>query len=442
LFQGAYQVTKSVANAGDLIFESSEKKNEKNTNKQNQHKEDHTSISKAIDGWVNRPSSNPASGIARGLVSFGTHTVKGVTGIVSEPIKGAMEDGGKGFAIGVVKGLTGVVAKPIAGLMELGAKTTEGFVSAPLSIAEGIGIKNKDSQESKGPLYFGVPLEESFQYSIEHEQVHIAEHCIEYLHKNGTSIEGIFRISGSTSTIQSLKQKTDNGEDIVFDDSIWPHDVSGLLKLYLRELPDGLIPPTVWLPLFDSTGNDFDLKVYNMIMNVGPFTKVVLFKLLHLLEIIITNAEITKMTPSNLAVCLSPCILRSPITGTDMQGLEYMQKSQKVFVSLLSSWKNIMEQMQNAAIAPPRKIAQSQPPKYIPSTESPPTEINSHRDRSSSQHLEIHNRDRSSSHPTKIITTSPIEEKKEENPIPNILIHDNYVDNPTSENPNPQKNPI
>lgn len=39
----------------------------------------------------------------------------GVTGIVTEPVKGAMNEGFKGAAKGLASGLIGIVAKPVAG---------------------------------------------------------------------------------------------------------------------------------------------------------------------------------------------------------------------------------------------------------------------------------------------------------------------------------------
>lgn len=39
----------------------------------------------------------------------------GVTGIVTEPVKGARNEGFKGAAKGLASGLLGIVAKPVAG---------------------------------------------------------------------------------------------------------------------------------------------------------------------------------------------------------------------------------------------------------------------------------------------------------------------------------------
>jgi hypothetical protein len=50
-------------------------------------------------------------------------------------------------------------------------------------------------------------------------------------------IEGLFRISGSISLVNEIKDKFDLGMPIEITD-YEPHAVTGALKLYLRELPE------------------------------------------------------------------------------------------------------------------------------------------------------------------------------------------------------------
>jgi RalA-binding protein 1 len=49
-------------------------------------------------------------------------------------------------------------------------------------------------------------------------------------------LEGIFRISGSQAIVDALRKSYDKGEDVDFSLIENPHDVSGLLKLYLRDV--------------------------------------------------------------------------------------------------------------------------------------------------------------------------------------------------------------
>ncbi|CAG60961.1 uncharacterized protein GVI51_J06853 [Nakaseomyces glabratus] len=108
---------------------------------------------------------------------------------------------------------------------------------------------------------FGAPLQKSMQLSSKtyQRQYHlpsIVYRCLEYLYKNhGIQEEGIFRLSGSSTLIKQLQEKFDREYDVDLsnfnnklegagneDDSnggqfISVNTVSGLLKLYLRQLP-------------------------------------------------------------------------------------------------------------------------------------------------------------------------------------------------------------
>lgn len=51
----------------------------------------------------------------------------GLTGVVEQPVRGAMGGGLLGLASGVGKGLVGVVTKPVSGIAGFASKATEGL---------------------------------------------------------------------------------------------------------------------------------------------------------------------------------------------------------------------------------------------------------------------------------------------------------------------------
>ena len=55
------------------------------------------------------------------------------------------------------------------------------------------------------------------------------------------SLEGVFRISATKTSLSEAIKKIDSGENIDFDDLPDSHIVPGLLKSYLRELPEPLL---------------------------------------------------------------------------------------------------------------------------------------------------------------------------------------------------------
>jgi hypothetical protein len=76
---------------------------------------------------------------------------------------------------------------------------------------------------------------------------HIVTSVIEYLEGDAADLlktDGLYRVSGSKTTINNLKGKCIRGEKMeqIFVKMANPHVASGLLKQYLRELPEPLIP--------------------------------------------------------------------------------------------------------------------------------------------------------------------------------------------------------
>uniref|UniRef100_A0A8C0U438 Rho GTPase activating protein 29 n=1 Tax=Cyanistes caeruleus TaxID=156563 RepID=A0A8C0U438_CYACU len=53
--------------------------------------------------------------------------------------------------------------------------------------------------------------------------------------------EGIYRVNGAKSRVEKLCQAFENGKDLVELSELYAHDISNVLKLYLRQLPEPLI---------------------------------------------------------------------------------------------------------------------------------------------------------------------------------------------------------
>jgi len=68
--------------------------------------------------------------------------------------------------------------------------------------------------------------------------------CVEKLESDPTNLatEGIYRVPGDAAKIQKLRIDIDQGKWDSFEESDDVHVLAGSLKLFLRELPDPLIP--------------------------------------------------------------------------------------------------------------------------------------------------------------------------------------------------------
>ncbi|KAG7662757.1 BEM3 [[Candida] subhashii] len=121
--------------------------------------------------------------------------------------------------------------------------TTTQIVPNETSMQHYLNQLNLDEDVAK--TVFGRNVEVAYELS-NHEYMgrripSVCFRCIDYLNKTGAVFEeGIFRLSGSASTIRQLKEQFNTHYDIdLFDCSLKPdiHTVAGLFKTYLRELP-------------------------------------------------------------------------------------------------------------------------------------------------------------------------------------------------------------
>ncbi|XP_071829026.1 rho GTPase-activating protein 24-like isoform X2 [Apostichopus japonicus] len=71
----------------------------------------------------------------------------------------------------------------------------------------------------------------------------IVEQCVSYITKHGMKEEGIFRLPGRSTLVKELQERFDLGQKPDLDE-IRPdvHTVASLFKLYLRQLPEPVIP--------------------------------------------------------------------------------------------------------------------------------------------------------------------------------------------------------
>jgi hypothetical protein len=93
---------------------------------------------------------NVASGLLMGTGKMLIGVVKGIGGLVYEPIKGAKESGFKGATKGIGKGILGLVCKPVAGTIEFVTLTVRGVNNTPSAFyksAVKIYKKNKEKKE-------------------------------------------------------------------------------------------------------------------------------------------------------------------------------------------------------------------------------------------------------------------------------------------------------
>jgi len=120
------------------------------------------------------------------------------------------------------------------------------------------------TQPQPSRAVFGTTLEESLEVAEIANLPAIVFRCIQYLElKKADQEEGIYRLSGSSAVIKSLKDRFNSGAfvpptlaiqrlnvnqfiegdfDLLAPDEHWdPHAIAGLLKTFMRELPASIL---------------------------------------------------------------------------------------------------------------------------------------------------------------------------------------------------------
>jgi len=115
---------------------------------------------------------------------------------------------------------------------------------------------------------FGVSLDESLKVSQICNLPSIVFRCIEYLEvKKADQEEGIYRLSGSTAVIKSLKDRfnAEGDVDLLAIDEYWdPHAIAGLLKSYLRDLPASILTKDLHYRFLTVIGRPYAFSLSSM----------------------------------------------------------------------------------------------------------------------------------------------------------------------------------
>ncbi|GAM17457.1 hypothetical protein SAMD00019534_006320, partial [Acytostelium subglobosum LB1] len=173
----------------------------------------------------------------------------------------------------------------------------------------------------KAQPIFGVPLEQVVNRPDNNSDIPVLfVKGFEYLETRALHVEGIFRLSGANSQIKSMKQCFDSGEDINLNDCEDVHTVAGLLKLYLRELPEPLFPFDTYPSFIEIAKSDMprEEKIESLKLLISllpPANRALTRQLFHFLDKVLQNAHINKMTAVNLSIVFAPNLLKTQDTN-------------------------------------------------------------------------------------------------------------------------------
>jgi len=161
---------------------------------------------------------------------------------------------------------------------------------------------------------FGVTIEELMQREPEGTEIptilatllaHLEKYCIQQ--------PGLFRLSGSSTTINSIISQFDRGIKVdltKLDNNV----VSGILKQFLRSLKEPLIPFDKYDQLLECQDSENPLESLKQLLFELPETNFnILKRLMRLLVKVAAFSNVNKMTPSNLAIVIGPNLPRERV---------------------------------------------------------------------------------------------------------------------------------
>nr|CAB3266751.1 rho GTPase-activating protein SYDE2 [Phallusia mammillata] len=237
---------------------------------------------------------------------------------------------------------------------------------------------------SPGPLVFGADLQsivdrESSGYGIPS----LVHSCIEEVEKRGMQVVGIYRLCGSAIVKRELRRKVEEAKGVTLLTSDNYPDVNvitGILKDFLRELPQPLFPPelleavttameknpgptpatvvkepfapdptlTTSIPGSQPATEEEQkmrtsaLLQHIKVLSAAPAERATLYALLNHLKKVAMHHEQNKMTCQNLAVCFGPVLL-GPVNaslgnGIDLSAAIGFKRHIQVLNYMLSNW--------------------------------------------------------------------------------------------------------
>uniref|UniRef100_A0AAZ3Q6W5 Rho GTPase activating protein 22 n=2 Tax=Oncorhynchus tshawytscha TaxID=74940 RepID=A0AAZ3Q6W5_ONCTS len=191
---------------------------------------------------------------------------------------------------------------------------------------------------------FGQSLEDTVQYEKKfgHRLAPLlVEQCVDFIRERGLDEEGLFRMSGQTNLVKDLQEAFDCGDKPLFDSNTDVHTVASLLKLYLRELPEPVVPFSKYedfLACAQLLAKDAEVGVQELgkqVSNLPPANYNLLKYICKFLDEVQSHAIKNKMSVQNLATVFGPNILRPKMEDpvVIMEGTSLVQSLMTVLIS-------------------------------------------------------------------------------------------------------------
>ncbi|NWY99973.1 RHG25 protein, partial [Loxia curvirostra] len=210
--------------------------------------------------------------------------------------------------------------------------------------ALGSASGGKTGECSVSPAVFGQCLAQTMAQEQRFGQQlvpMVVQKSAEFIREHGVAEEGIFRLPGQDSLVRQLRDAFDAGERPSFSRDTDVHTVASLLKLYLRELPEPVVP---WLQYEDfllcgqaleadeTKGHQELLKQLSLLPRDNYNLLSYICRFLYEIQL---NSSVNKMSVDNLATVMGVNLIRPRVEdpAVIMRGTPQVQKVMTVMIS-------------------------------------------------------------------------------------------------------------
>ncbi|XP_051969244.1 rho GTPase-activating protein 22-like [Xyrauchen texanus] len=169
----------------------------------------------------------------------------------------------------------------------------------------------------------------------------LVEQCVDFIREQGLDEEGLFRMPGQANLVKDLQEAFDCGDKPQFDSNTDVHTVASLLKLYLRELPEPVIPFCKYEDFLTcaqllAKDEEEGIQEVGKLVKTLPAANYNLLKYIcKFLDEVQSHSNENKMGVQNLATVFGPNILRPKMEDpvTIMEGTSFVQHLMTVLIS-------------------------------------------------------------------------------------------------------------
>lgn len=139
--------------------------------------------------------------------------------------------------------------------------------------------------------------------------------CTEIVELRGLTVVGIYRVSGNKAAYTALKEQVNRGlDEHTLADPKWDdvNVVASLLKLFIRELPDGLLPGDMYQLFIEAdrhAGRERMLTLKALLGRLPAHSYATLRHLMRHLHRVSEHSASNLMEPKNLAIIFGPTVV-------------------------------------------------------------------------------------------------------------------------------------